>query len=154
MKSVSSSLLSISDVLQHHDVCVYLETANDWVHVGQFVEKLLEHTQVGICILCSEFVTFESELIGRFPDRVKFFNIGAGFFRSLIFPQLSAEVFVMTLTDLGSARLRKSPNVSKLLGTYLHPSQVRTCAIPQRLLTIMTPSSLRRTPPRNRNPKT
>ena len=79
MKSVSSSILSISDVLQHHDVCVYLETENDWVHVGQFVEKLLEHTQVGICILCSEFVTFRSELIGRFPDRVKFFNIGAGF---------------------------------------------------------------------------
>ena len=49
MKSVSSSILSISDVLQHHDVCVYLETENDWVHVGQFVEKLLEHTQVG-CI--------------------------------------------------------------------------------------------------------
>ena len=127
MKSVSSSILSISDVLQHHDVCVYLETENDWVHVGQFVEKLLEHTQVGICILCSEFVTFESELIGRFPDRVKFFNIGAGFFRSLIFPQLSAEVFVMTLTDLGSARLRKSPNVQNYLYIFHSITSTHMC---------------------------
>lgn len=127
MKSVSSSLLSISDVLQHHDVCVYLETANDWVHVGQFVEKLLEHTQVEVCILCSEFVTFETELIGRFPDRVKFFNVGAGFFRSLIFPQLSAKVFVMTLTDLGSARLRKSPNVQNYVYIFHSITSTHMC---------------------------
>jgi len=128
MRSFTRNLFSIvGHLTKRHDVIVYLETENDWHHVGPFVEKLLENTQAKVCFVCSEPVSFEPEIIIRFQGRASFHIIGSGILRSFLFPQLSATLFIMTLTDLGKPQLRKSKNVANYVYIFHSVTSTHMC---------------------------
>lgn len=116
MTSIISKLSLLPRVLKSFDVLVYSETANDWTHIGTLVEKLMAHSNIRMGYLYSDKNEDRSSLIEKYGDRVSMFHIGNGMFRSFIFPQLHAATLIMTLTDLGGSRLKKSPNVD----TYLY----------------------------------
>ncbi len=86
-------------------IVVFSESAQDWHHAQPIVEVLTESLSQTVCYVASE--PADPGLHQRNP-RILPFLIGAGFFRTLWFQTLDADVMLTQLLDLDNFQLKRS----------------------------------------------
>ena len=89
----------------HREIVFYSEGSNDWVHFYPIIEHLTLTDQRIICYLSSS--PDDPGLHINSPNIFQFL-IGKGVIRTFLFRKIQAEVFVMTMPDLGTYHLKRS----------------------------------------------
>ncbi len=86
-------------------IVFYSESWHDWHHVRPLIEFLTGRLSRTVCHVTSEPTV---PLRGDSPDRVHVFRIRPGLVRTWFFQMVKADVFVLTMLDLGNFELKRS----------------------------------------------
>ncbi|MDA1101626.1 MAG: CDP-glycerol glycerophosphotransferase family protein [Proteobacteria bacterium] len=86
-------------------IVFYSEGPAYWVHLQPVIESLVEDHGITLCYLSSH--PGDPGLSTNNP-RIKSFCIGEGDLRTSLFKSLKADVVVMTMSDLGQLRIKRS----------------------------------------------
>src|SRR5262249_4934594 len=86
-------------------IVFYSESRQDWHHFAPIVERLTGPHETSICYVSSD--PADPGLATHNP-RVLPFLIRKGFLRIVFFQLVDADVFVLTMMDLGNLELRRS----------------------------------------------
>ncbi len=91
----------------------YAESKADWVHLQPIIESLRQDHGLELCYLTSD--PTDPVLTQEHPG-LRAFQVGEGSIRTVVFRSLAADMVVMTLPDLETFHLKRSP----MVGTYLY----------------------------------
>jgi YidC/Oxa1 family membrane protein insertase len=99
----------------------YAEDATAWSHFEPIVTALLARAVPAFCYVTSSPT---DPVLRRRDDRLRTFYVGLGAARTALFSVLEARVVVMTMPDLESFHIKRSPGVREY--AYVHHSMVST----------------------------
>jgi YidC/Oxa1 family membrane protein insertase len=99
----------------------YAEDATSWSHFEPIVTALLGRSGPALCYLTSSPV---DPILRRDDHRLQSIYIGSGAARTAVFSVLEARVVVMTMPDLETFHIKRSPRVRQY--AYVHHSMVST----------------------------
>lgn len=105
--------------LEARKVVFYSEGAGYWTHFEPIVRHWLNSQQHELVYLTSDI---NDPLIVHPINGVKAFYIGTGTIRILLFATMQAKLVVMTMPDLETYSIKRSPNVDHYV--YIHHSMV------------------------------
>ncbi len=104
----ASSFLSLSSGdPKWLDVVFYAESNADWAHIGPVLKILNEKYGQPVTCLTSDS---QDPILSNHHELVKPYFIGSGMARTVFFQTCRCRAFVLTLTDLDSYYLKRSPN--------------------------------------------
>jgi len=87
------------------EIVFYAEGPQDWPHFAPIVEHLTGPLGRSLCYLTS---AEDDPLLSSDNPRIRPFCIGSGSVRTILFREIQATVFVMTLPDLETYHLKRS----------------------------------------------
>ena len=99
----------------------YSEGPGYWPHFEPIISELWRRYQQPCCYLSSDI---NDPVLRTPPEGVMTFFIGDGTARTLAFPTMEASVVVMTMPDLQTYYIKRSPYVEHYV--YIHHSMVST----------------------------
>lgn len=90
---------------EQRGIVFYAESGQDWHHLQPLIDALIHDHDRNVCYLTSDP---DDPGLQHRHERLQGFCIGGSFLRILAFQFLRADVFVLTMMDLGNMELKRS----------------------------------------------
>ncbi|MCU0608654.1 MAG: hypothetical protein MUF22_02655, partial [Chitinispirillaceae bacterium] len=88
-------------------IVFYAETGQDFHHFAGIIDRITHLERKSVCYVTSQR---NDNIFSLDNPKIKPFYIRAGLLRIIFFQNLRCDLFVLTMTDLGSMHLKRSVN--------------------------------------------